>query len=135
MWEQWWVVQAPDASQAEDRVTQALPLWTPDPEPPGAVVTVRAYRGPDDTALANQIAQGLANIRQTVAQSHREELSRRLQRLRERPRGIPPQSGWVILDQDVPRSPRPTDMRTPPRPRWVVTVRWPGDPPALDPDG
>jgi hypothetical protein len=131
MWEQWWVVQAPDADTARDRVTDSLSVWTPQSETPAVAGLVRIYRGPDDTALADQVAHALSAVRQTVARSNRQELAGRLHELKDRPVGIPPRPGWVVLDGRNPRSPRPTDLGTPREPRWVVTVNWPGQPPSL----
>lgn len=134
MWTQWWVVHAQDESSAKAEVQAALEQWTPVGQDPAAVRELRIYRGTDDLALVDQVAQTLAVIRQTVQQSHRQELSRRLRQLADRPVGIPSRPGWVVLDAGVPRSPRPGDLRGQNRPRWIVTVEWPGTPPtSLDP--
>ncbi|MCY0877675.1 MAG: hypothetical protein OWU84_01840 [Firmicutes bacterium] len=131
MWEQWWVVHAYDESQARSQVITALAQWTPAEAEPAEVADIRIYRGPDDIALGDALARQLSDIQQTVAASHRSELARRLNTLKFRAVGIPPQSGWVVLDRTTPRSPRPLDIRDFPRPRWVVTVRWPGEEPDL----
>ncbi|MCY0899414.1 MAG: hypothetical protein OWU33_10855 [Firmicutes bacterium] len=131
MWEQWWVVHAQDGGQAVEAVSRALTTWAPSEAGYPEVTGARIYRGPDDLAITEDLARELSEIRQTVATAHRQELARRLKTLKFRARGIPPQSGWVVLDGLTPRSPRPLDVRDFPRPRWVVTVRWPGQEPTL----
>lgn len=131
MWHQFWVASALDEELARRQVQAAINEWTPDHQEAPQIESVRIYRGPDDLALAEEIAQDLSAIRQTVAQSHRQELSRRLASLRHRPIGIPPKEGWVVLDGTTPRSPRPLDCRGQSMPRWVVTVAWPGTVPSL----
>lgn len=131
MWEQSWIVSAPSEQEAQQQVENALATWAPTDSGSPAVGPVRLYRGPDDLAVADAIAEDLAAIRQTVAQSHRQELSRRLQHLTHRAVGIPPKPGFVILDQTTPRSPRPGDLRAGSKLRWVVLVTWPGDVPDL----
>lgn len=133
MWTQFWVIKAPDEAEARGRVCQSLEKWTPREAGDPDVALVRIYRGPDDLAMAETIAQNLAQIRQTVIQSHRQELSRRLQHLAHRAIGIPAVPGYVVLDEDGPRSPRPLDCRSN-GVRWVVTVNWPGAPPDVDPE-
>ncbi len=134
MWSQWWVVDAPDEMQAAARVRTALEKWKPEEVEPPTLGDTRPYRGPDDLALADAIAEDLAQIRQTVMQSHRQELSRRLQQLSHRAIGIPPRPGWVVLDAVGPRSPRPLDCRGRAGLRWVVTVAWSGPIPAILPE-
>lgn len=129
MWEQSWVVQAPSGETAVSQVRSALLTWAPDKGGAPELGLARPYRGPDDLALAEDMARDLAEIRQTVAQSHRKELARRLADLSHRALGIPPRPGFVILDDTTPRSPRPGDLRAQGGVRWVVMVRWNGDPP------
>jgi len=131
MWSQWWVVQANDAQLAESQVRTALNRWTPIEAIPPSITEIRFHRGPDDILLAEAIAEDLALIRQTVIQSTRQELSRRLQQLTHRALGIPPREGWVVLDGSGPRSPRPTDCRGGTGVRWIVTVTWAGPKPDL----
>ncbi len=132
MWVQSWVVTAANEETATNNVKAALRDWTPQEQEAAEVTGVRIYRGPDDLAISEAIAQALAEIRQTVVQGHRQELSRRLHSLAQRPIGIPPMQGWVVLDGTVPRSPRPLDLRGTRGPRWVVTVSWPGDVPIIE---
>ncbi len=132
MWEQHWVVTAREADTATEAVQTALDLWAPAEAGPPHRGEVRIWRGPDDLALAESVAEELSQIRQTALQATRQELSRRLHALSHRALGIPPRPGWVVLDEDGPRSPRPLDCRTSAL-RWVVTVVWPGDPPQLPP--
>ncbi len=131
MWEQSWIVAAKSDQQARQQVEDALYSWAPKEAGPPSVGPVRLYRGPDDLAVADAIAEDLAAIRQTVAQSHRQELSRRLQHLAHRALGIPPKPGFVVLDQGTPRSPRPGDLGAGPGLRWLVVVTWPGDVPDI----
>lgn len=130
MWTQWWVVVANDDKTAIQLVNQALTHWTPEDTPRGQAITARIYRGPDDLALAEVVARDLSAIKQTVLQSHRQELSRRLRNLSHRAMGIPPREGWVVLDDAGPRSPRPLDSAGAHPLRWVVTVEWSASPPA-----
>lgn len=130
MWTQYWVVTTSSEERARDDVQVALHRWTPDGVPAATIITARLYRGPDDFSISDTISQALAEIQQTVATSHRSELSRRLQAISHRPIGIPPQAGWVVLDGHTPRSPRPLDLRSTGNLRWVVTVQWEDDPPS-----
>lgn len=132
MWSQWWVVPAPDEAQAESRVRSALSQWTPHEQEPAAIGAIRIYRGTDDLAIGEAVMEGLTQIRQVVSQSNRQELASRLRTLSQRPIGIPPLEGWVILDGTTPRSPRPVDCRGSGL-RWVVTVEWPGEVPTPHP--
>lgn len=129
MWEQSWIVSANSEHEAHQQVQDALASWAPKEAGIPSIGPVRLYRGPDDLAVADAIAEDLAAIRQTVAQSHRQELSRRLQHLTHRALGIPPKPGFVVLDQGTPRSPRPGDLRAGNGLRWLVSVSWPGDVP------
>ncbi|NMP21109.1 hypothetical protein [Sulfobacillus harzensis] len=131
MWEQSWVVSAPSEDAALNAVQMALATWAPEEAGTPELGAVRLFRGPDDMALADSVARDLADIRQTVAQSHRQELSRRLHQLSHRAVGIPPRPGFVVLDGSSPRSPRPGDLKSSPHLRWVVTVAWPGKEPDL----
>lgn len=132
MWSQSWVVTAPDSDAAVEKVQLALKEWTPPDQPPASIGDARIYRGPDDLSVTEAVSKALADIRQTVSQSHRRELSRRLHQLSQRPIGIPPAEGWVVLDGPIPRSPRPLDVRPGGGPRWVISVSWPGEVPATN---
>ncbi len=125
MWTQWWVVSASSQSDAESRVQEALTQWTPAEQAPASLGGSRFYRGVDDLAIGEAVTNGLTQIRQVVSQSNRQELAQRLRTLSQRPIGIPPMEGWVVLDGATPRSPRPVDCRANGI-RWVVTVQWPG---------
>ena len=130
MWEQSWVVTEQDEGAAKRAVRNALDFWVPSESPAPVLGEARIFRGPDDLALAESVAEELSHIRQTVIQGTRQELSRRLRTLSHRALGIPPRPGWVVLDETGPRSPRPLDCRTSAI-RWVVSVHWPGDVPVL----
>lgn len=129
MWSQSWVVTAPDEAAARTLIREALATWAPQNAGQPELGSWHFFRGPDELALADTVATDLAHIRQTVAQGNRQELSRRLQALSHRAIGIPPRPGYVVLDDDGPRSPRPLDCRSQKALRWVQEVLWPGTPP------
>lgn len=131
MWTQWWIVDAKSSDQAIERVKELVIRWTPKESEFPAVTDARYYTGPDDLAVAEQYAQELADIHRVVSESPRHELVRRFSLLNQRSQGIPPRPGWVMTDAHGPRSPRPVDWSDRKGPRWVVTVKWPGDPPNL----
>ncbi len=132
MWEQSWVVMTRDEQDAKRTVQDALDFWVPAESPLPHLGAARIFRGPDDLALAESVAEELSHIRQTALQGTRQELSRRLRTLSHRALGIPPRPGWVVLDEAGPRSPRPLDCRAT-GVRWVVMVIWPGDIPDVAP--
>ena len=132
MWEQQWVVADATAEGAVRQVSAALGQWTPAEAPPGHVGACRFYRGTDDETLANQYLDEVTEIRDVVAATPREGLAERFRRVQQRARGIPPRPGWVVVDREGPRSPRPRDWTQPAGPRWVVTVQWDGSVPVLD---
>lgn len=132
MWEQSWVVMARDEEAAKRTVQDALDFWVPAEAAAPRLSEIRIFRGPDDLALAESVAEELSHIRQTALQGTRQELSRRLRTLSHRALGIPPRAGWVVLDEAGPRSPRPLDCRVA-GVRWVATVIWPGEVPEVAP--
>ena len=132
MWEQQWGVADVSEGGAVRQVEAALGQWTPREAPPGHRGAARFYRGTDDETLANQYLDEVSEIRDVVAATPREGLAERFRRVQQRARGIPPRPGWVVLDRDGPRSPRPRDWTRSAGPRWVVTVQWEGSVPALD---
>lgn len=134
-WVQWWVVPAPTEEAAGDRVRTLLDRWKPATAAMPTVTGIRFYQGPDELAIADQYLEEVAQIRDVTAKTPRETLARRFAVLYQRALGIPPRPGWVAVGQEGPRSPRPVDWTRSPGPRWVVTVTWPGEPPALDLDG
>lgn len=131
MWSQWWIVDAPDEATAVDRVRTSLGRWSPQEASTPSTGSVRFYVGTDDLALSEAFVTELQEIHQEVARSHRQEIAARFWTLAQRPLGIPPRAGWVMLDHETPRSPRPIDWSRGHGPRWIVTVDWPGDPPVL----
>ena len=132
MWEQQWVVADASEGGATRQVQGALLQWTPAEGPLGHVGATRFYRGTDDETLANQYLDEVAEIRDVVAATPREGLAARFRQVQQRARGIPPRPGWVVLDAEGPRSPRPRDWTRPTGPRWVVAVHWEGSVPALE---
>ncbi len=86
MWEQHWVVTAREADTATEAVQTALDFWAPAEAGPPHRGEVRIWRGPDDLALAETVAEELSQIRQTALQATRQELSRRLHALSHRAR-------------------------------------------------
>lgn len=133
MWQQWWVVQATEAAAARKRVEDALARWTPVEAGTAEVGQIRIMTGPDELNLPEQYLDEVEEIRDIVAKTPRETLARRFAYLRHRALGIPPRPGWVVLTEEGPRSPRPTDWTRGGGVRWVVEVKWPGDPPVLAP--
>jgi hypothetical protein len=133
MWTQWWVVQETDEAVARRRVEEALARWTPVEADAATVGQSRIMTGPDELSLPEQYLEEVAEIRDIVAKTPRETLARRFAYLRQRALGIPPRPGWVVLTEDGPRSPRPTDWTRGGGVRWVVEVIWPGEPPTLTP--
>ena len=131
MWEQQWVVGAASSDDAAGLVQDALRQWTPADTAAPHVAAVRFYQGTDDEALANQYLDEVAEIRDVVAATPREELAQRFGRMQQRALGIPPRRGWVVLAREGPRSPRPLDWTRPAGPRWVAAVQWEGEPPRL----
>lgn len=132
MWEQHWVVSAPTAEAAAAVASAALARWTPARAPSAQVGEVRFYQGQDDVRLTNQYLEDVAEIQSVVANTPREQLAQQFARVRQRGLGIPPRAGWVVLDDDGPRSPRPLDWSRRRGPMWVVEVVWPGEVPQLD---
>jgi len=132
VWEQHWVVPAPTAEAAAAGAAAALRRWTPAEAAPAELGDVRFYQGPDDVELSNQYLEDVAEIQNVVANTPREQLAQQFARVRQRGLGIPPRPGWVVLDDDGPRSPRPLDWSRRRGPMWVVQVVWPGEVPELD---
>ncbi|MDA8200707.1 MAG: hypothetical protein M0Z54_15005 [Thermaerobacter sp.] len=114
------------------QVEAASAQWAPSEAPPGHVGASRFCRGTDDDTLANQYLDEVAEIRDVVAATPREGLAERFRQVQQRARGIPPRPGWVVVDPEGPRSPRPRDWARAAGPRWVVTVQWQGSVPHLD---
>ena len=131
MWEQTWVVDAPDEDLARARTAALLQRWRPHEAGHPEVGKARILTGPDTLAMGDQYLEEIPEIQELVAHTPREDLARRFRFVHQRPLGIPPRPGWVVAASDGPRSPRPVDWSHPHGVRWVVSVRWPGDPPVL----
>ena len=134
MWEQSWVVAAPDEALARKATVSLLRRWRPDEAGTPEVGAARILTGPDTLDMGDQYLEEIREIQELVAHTPREDLARRFRLIHQRPLGIPPRPGWVVAGAEGPRSPRPGDWSRPHGVRWVVTVRWPGSPPVLTSD-
>ncbi len=129
MWTQFWIVESTEAEAAESICRTVLDHWAPPTQDAVAIGPSRFYAGKDDLAVGDQYWQDFRDIQAVVQESPREDWRQRFAELGQRGLGIPPREGFVVVDADRPRSPRPTDWAKPHGPRWIVTVEWPGDPP------
>ncbi|MCL5064511.1 MAG: hypothetical protein M1600_05485 [Firmicutes bacterium] len=133
MWQQYWIIESPENEAAQAICRRVLDRWAPQSLEGVSVSACRFYAGKDDLAVGNQYWQEFRDIQAVVAESPREDWRQRFAELGQRGLGIPPREGFVVVDEDQPRSPRPKDWAKPHGPRWIVTVDWPGDPPQPSP--
>lgn len=129
LWEQFWIVESPEQEAAEAFCRDVLERWSPKTSGEVLVGPSRFYSGRDDLALGEQYWQEFSDIQAVVKETPREDWRHRFAELGQRGLGIPPHEGFVVVEDDFPRSPRPKDWSKPHGPRWIVTVHWPGDPP------